>query len=195
MTRKRKVTLLACAVIAATAVGVGYTLAQAPASPDPGPAPAYQAPPPHTSRRLPPLAQAGPPSPPGIPGPRGSMRPGMGPQMRPPRRTPSPVADFAGMVRHLRNLCFDSGSVGVLAIGALRDEIRRKPDDVIQDLEGQLETVKTLGLRNAIRLTLKDLYKRQGEDEKALEQLRALIAENDKALQKGRDDEDEEDDD
>ncbi len=43
--------------------------------------------------------------------------------------------------------------------------------------------VKTQGLRNAIRLTLKDIYKRQGENEKVIEHIKALIAENDKALQ------------
>ena len=62
----------------------------------------------------------------------------------------------------------------------------RKPKEVIEDLEAVLTKTKTLGLRNAIRMTLKDLYKGLGEDEKVLEHLRAMLAECDQALQKDK---------
>lgn len=87
------------------------------------------------------------------------------------------------LIQRMKQVCFDPETVGVMAVGALNDEVRRKDEDIIKDLEEQLAKVKALGLRNAIRLTLKDLYKRQGKNEKVLEQLKALIAENDKALQ------------
>ena len=99
------------------------------------------------------------------------------------RRGSAAISEFAGMLGHLASFCFNSEAIGVMAIGALKDDVRRKPGEVIADLEAQLKEVKTLGLRNTIRLTLKDVYKHQGEDEKVLQQLRALIAENDKALQ------------
>jgi hypothetical protein len=99
------------------------------------------------------------------------------------RRGPEAVEQFTGMVGHLTRLCFDSHAAGVMAVGALKDEVRRKPAETVKDLEDQLAKTKSLGLRNALRLTLKDLYKRENDDAKVLEQLRALIAENDAALQ------------
>ena len=85
----------------------------------------------------------------------------------------------------------------MIAIGDLKDAVRRKPKEIIEDLETRLKKTKTLGLRNAIRLTLKDLYKAQGADEKVLDHLRTMLAENDAALQEHLEEEDEdgEDDD
>lgn len=97
-----------------------------------------------------------------------------------------------GLITRMKSLCFDPQAVGVMAIGALKEDVRRKPEDIIKDLETLLTTetkaigIKTQGLRNAIRLTLKDIYKRQGEDEKVLAHLRALIVENDEALQEAK---------
>ncbi len=124
-----------------------------------------------------PTTPAQPPRPGAIPGGRYAPAP-----PRPPG--PEQVAQFVGMLQHMKRLSFDSEMVAVVAVGGLKDDVRRKPPEVIKDLEAQLEKVKTQGIRNAIRLNLKDLYKHQGEDEKALQQLRLLIAENDKALQK-----------
>ena len=58
----------------------------------------------------------------------------------------------------MKEVCFDEGTAAMVAIGDLKDAVRRKPKEIIDDLEAQLKKTKTLGLRNAIRLTLKDLY-------------------------------------
>jgi len=99
------------------------------------------------------------------------------------------------MLERLKHTCFDPTSAGMMAIGALKDDVRRKPAAVIKDLEDTLGMTKTLGLRNAIRLSLKDMYKAQGEDEKVLQHLRAMLAENDAAIQAHQNDDDDEDDD
>ena len=99
-----------------------------------------------------------------------------------PRR-PLEVAAFAGVVEHLTKFCFDSKAVGVMAVGAIRDDFRRKRSDTIKDLSALLGTVKTQGIRNAIRLALRDLYKAAEDEENALAQLKALVAENDQAIQ------------
>ncbi|GAF95835.1 unnamed protein product, partial [marine sediment metagenome] len=106
---------------------------------------------------------------------------------RPPG--PGPIEQMEQMGRMMKLLemmkevCFDEGAAAMVAIGDLKDAVRRKPKEIIEDLEAQLKKTKTLGLRNAIRLTLKDLYKVQGADEKVLDHLRTMLAENDAALQ------------
>jgi len=87
------------------------------------------------------------------------------------------------LIERLKDTCFDEPNAALIAIGGLKSEVRRKPEAVIDDLEQALAKTKTLGLRNAIRLTLKDIYKAMGEDEKVLNHLRAMLAENDKAIQ------------
>ena len=89
------------------------------------------------------------------------------------------------MLQQFRRTAFDPGMAGMVAIGGLKDDVHRKPAEIINDLENQLTKTKSLGLRNALRLSLKDLYKAQAEDEKVLEHLRAMIAENDAALEAG----------
>ena len=87
------------------------------------------------------------------------------------------------MIRGMQRICFDPATSGMIAVGGLKDEVRRKPEDVIKDLEGLLMTTKTQGLRNALHMTLKDLYKGQANDDKVLEHLHAMVAENDAVLQ------------
>jgi len=99
------------------------------------------------------------------------------------------------MVERMTEISFNSEMVAVIAIGGLKDDVRRNPKDVIRDLESVLRKTRTLGLRNAIRMTLKDLYKHTGQEEKLLDTLRAMLHENDEALQgQADDDEDDEDD-
>ena len=88
-----------------------------------------------------------------------------------------------GLIERMKRLCFDPAAAGLVAAGGLRDDVRRKSGDTAKDLEAQLAKTKTLGLRNAIRLTLREIYKKQDDDEKVLEHLRAMLAENDAALQ------------
>lgn len=58
-----------------------------------------------------------------------------------------------------------------------------KAAEKIAMLEGLLKDVKTQGLRNALHLALKDLYKAEGDDAKMVEHLKAMVLENDQALQ------------
>ena len=87
------------------------------------------------------------------------------------------------LLHQMRRTAFDPGMAGMVAIGGLKDDVHRKPAEIIDDLEKQLAKTKSLGLRNALHLMLKDIYKAQAEDEKVLEHLRAMLAENDAALQ------------
>ena len=88
-----------------------------------------------------------------------------------------------GLIERMKRLCFDPAAAGLVAAGGLRDDVRRKYAEITKDLEAQLAKTKTLGLRNALRLTLRDIYKKQEDDEKVLKHLRAMLAENDAALQ------------
>ena len=108
------------------------------------------------------------------------------------RRTghaPASVEDFERMVatiqviERMKKTCFEPDVAAMVALGGLRSDVRREPQEVIDDLEKQLTKLKTLGLRNCVRLMLKDLYKMTGKDDKILEHLRAMAAENDAAIQ------------
>lgn len=118
---------------------------------------------------------------------------------RPPNREPGPadmlehVEPMFELLERMSEACFHEVTAAMIAIGGLKDEVRRKPAQITKDLETQLNRTKTLGLRNAIRMTLKDIYKAQGNDEKVLSHLHAMLAENDKALQEERDDDDDDD--
>lgn len=91
------------------------------------------------------------------------------------------------LLERMSEACFDEVIASMVAIGGLKDDVRRKPEEITKDLEAQLKKTKTLGLRNAIRMTLKDIYKAQGNDERVLGLLRDTLAECDKALQEERD--------
>jgi len=111
----------------------------------------------------------------------GPMMPG-GPAQRPEMQKMEQMGAAMGVVARMGEICFNPRLAGLLAVGMLKDEVRRKPADVIKEFEEQLGKTKSLGLRNAIRMSLKDLYKAQGEDEKVLDQARAMLAENDQAI-------------
>ena len=87
------------------------------------------------------------------------------------------------MIGHMGDAMFNPRIAGVIAIGGLKDAVGKKLPDKIKFFEAQLDKTKTLGLRNAIRLTLKDLYQANGDDEKVADQLKAMLEENDAALQ------------
>mgnify|MGYP001483994025 FL=1 len=87
----------------------------------------------------------------------------------------------------MRHVAFEPESAGLIAVGGLKDD-RRKSAEIIEDLEKLLKQTKTLGLRNSIRLTLRDLYRAERQDEKALEHLRVMLREDDaiQAEEKGK---------
>lgn len=125
-------------------------------------------------------------------GARGEGRPA-GPGMpfvpRGPRRPMHPPMEDSDVTRmririelieRMRETSFDPAAASIMALGAIQKDVRReKPEDLIKDLEDILAQTRTLGLRNAIRMTLKDLYRAVENDEKVLEHLKAMLLEND----------------
>ena len=166
--------LILMAMVLASAGLIGYALAQdRPAGPgrEVGPAPG-----PWPGRE---------PARPRLPRRPMDMRRWPGPRGRPPMETKEAerMGLMIGLIQRMKRICFDPEAAGVIAAAGIRDEVPRKPEEVIKDLEDQLTRTKTLGLRNAIRLSLKDIYKHLGQNDKVLEHLRAMLAENDAALQ------------
>jgi len=94
------------------------------------------------------------------------------------------------LVGNMKDLCYDPQAMGIVAIGGLHTEAGLEPAELIDLLNGMLDgsggpgvpVVKSLGMRNAIRLTLKDLYVEMGDTAKALEQLERIIEQNDHAM-------------
>lgn len=82
------------------------------------------------------------------------------------------------MVGSMKQTCLDPAAMALIAVAGLRDEVPRGVDEVIQEFEALLVKIKSLGIRNAIRLGLKDLYKLKGENEKVLHHLRQMLIEN-----------------
>lgn len=122
---------------------------------------------------------------------RGPGMPGettMGPPYGPMRRLQYGSAEVQQMdnllmtVMRMRHVAFEPESAGLIAVGGLKDD-RRKNAEIIADLEGLLAQTKTLGLRNSIRLTLRDVYRAEKQDDKAYEHLRTMLHENDAAIQ------------
>jgi len=193
--KKAVATLVGVALM--TVLVIGYAMAQdaaptgavAPSAPGPG---LYG--PTRSSGRM----TRTPPGGRGAPGMYGPGGPGMGPSM--PMTGPGLPPAFMQMsaalhvVGRMRDACFDPEIAGVIAIGGLKDDVRRGPKALAEDLEDQLLKTKSLGLRNAIRMELKEIYKRTGDEKKALKNLRAMLAENDKAIQEAPRDNDEDDD-
>ncbi len=89
-----------------------------------------------------------------------------------------------GLIERLQEVCFDPAAAGLIATAGLKDDVSRERPEIIEDLETQLGKTKSLGLRNALHLALRDLYKADGNNKKVLEHLRAMLAENDAAMAK-----------
>ncbi|MFP4105482.1 MAG: hypothetical protein ACLFVU_05245 [Phycisphaerae bacterium] len=92
------------------------------------------------------------------------------------------MGSYIGYVNRMKSVCFDPELAGMIAVGGLRRDVERKPEETAEELEELLKETESLGLRNCIRMSLRDIYKAQGEDEKVLKHLRKMIAENDAAL-------------
>lgn len=95
---------------------------------------------------------------------------------------------YIGMMGKMKDVCYNPEVAGMVAVGGLKDEVTRKPEEVAKDLEELLTNTKSIGLRNSIRIALKDIYKSQNNSEKVLEHLRAMVAENDAEIQHRVDD-------
>lgn len=86
------------------------------------------------------------------------------------------------VIERMGDMAFNPEVAGLIAIGAIKDDIPRDPRRRIEDLDNLLDRTRTIGLRNALRMGLKDLYLQTEQPEKALDQMRAMLAENDKFL-------------
>jgi hypothetical protein len=93
------------------------------------------------------------------------------------------MGNMIQMIGHMGDAMFNPRIAGVIAIGGLKDAAGKKPAEKIKFFEAQLEKTKTLGLRNAIRMVLKDLYQANGDDDKVADQLKTMLEENDAAIQ------------
>jgi hypothetical protein len=77
---------------------------------------------------------------------------------------------------------------GVVAVLQLENEFRQSltPEETVKILQDLLKGAKTQGLRNMLRVAIKDLCKRQGNSSQAIEQMVEMFKENDQALQQGQ---------
>ncbi|MBL7139850.1 MAG: hypothetical protein ISS74_02985 [Planctomycetes bacterium] len=82
----------------------------------------------------------------------------------------------------MKQTTFDPESCALLAIGAITDDLDLEPERQIQELRQVLERARSLGVRNAIRMALKDLYMEADQPDKCLEVLRDMILENDEVV-------------
>lgn len=111
--------------------------------------------------------------------------PGMGgPIVNFPGEQAEQTAAQLELMRQMTSTLFNARMAAVMAIFAIKDDAKLKGDEKVKLLTAQLEKTKTLGLRNAIRTALKDLYTELGQSDKATDQLKAMLEENDAALAK-----------
>ncbi len=92
------------------------------------------------------------------------------------------MGNYLGLIGKMQRVSFNPKVAGIVAVGGLKDDVKRKAQDIIKDLESQLEKTRSLGLRNSIRMALKDLYKAEGQTDKILANYRVMLAENDVAI-------------
>ena len=97
------------------------------------------------------------------------------------------------MVERLRHICFEPENAAMIAVGALKDDVPRRPQEVVKELEAALKRTRSLGVRNAIRMSLRDLYRHLDMHDQAMENLRRMLAENDEALCEDQDEGEDED--
>jgi hypothetical protein len=93
----------------------------------------------------------------------------------------SPEMAHLAQLRMWNEMSFNPREAGFMALIQLKESM--PPEEQIKALEGYLDRVKSLGLRNGIRLALIDLYKAKGDKESMRKQAEAMLMENDAALQ------------
>jgi len=86
------------------------------------------------------------------------------------------------MLETMSNTAFSPKSAAMISLGELRDKLGLELEDRIEIFEELLKQVKHLGVRNSIRMTLKDLYVETEQNDKAVELLEHMILENDEML-------------
>jgi hypothetical protein len=114
----------------------------------------------------------------------GSGGPGeQGPGMPPPPGGHGDMGNTIQMIGHMGEAMFNPRIAGVIAVSGLKDQVGKKLPEKIKFFEAQLEKTKSLGLRNTIRMVLKEFYQTNGDDDKAVDQLKSMLEENDAAIQ------------
>lgn len=99
-------------------------------------------------------------------------------------RPPSPRAlarqsqDQIKTILSMKDTCFDPQAMCVVALGCLRSETKETPEQLATTLESLLAETKALGVRNAMRMTLKDLYGQMGNTVKVKKHLEGIIKDN-----------------
>jgi len=85
---------------------------------------------------------------------------------------------YLELVDRYAKMSENSSTAGVAAVVASGDALRRQgPTAAISYFEKVLPEVKDPTVARAIRIQLADLYRRNGNDDKALAQLRSLMTE------------------
>ena len=158
--------LLACVVVVGIAVCVLAQSTEPPVVAPVGPTPVLPG-------QVVPGGPGGIPRVPGGPGVIGTGRDGVDYEA---------LSAQADAMKSFTGSLFDARSAAVTAVYALKDDL--KPEEAIKLFTARLEKTKVQGLRNAIHMALRDLYKDQGQDDKASDQLKAILDENAALLQK-----------
>jgi hypothetical protein len=85
------------------------------------------------------------------------------------------------LVDKMKDTYADPIAAGVVAIGAIKAELQRSGQDVAEGLEKVLDETQAQALRNALHMTLRDLYSQSGNQEKVMDHLTRMLDENDMA--------------
>lgn len=80
------------------------------------------------------------------------------------------------VVDHLTRMSENPTAVGVAAALQANDILKSRPQEAIDYFNKLLPEVKNEAVKRAIRLQLADLYKNSNQNDKALDQLRELMA-------------------
>ena len=86
------------------------------------------------------------------------------------------VQSYLGAVEQVSKMARDPSATGVAAVMTASDMLKeRGADAAINFFNDVLPQVKNEAVQRAIRMQLIDLYKRAGQQDKALEQVKTLI--------------------
>lgn len=99
-----------------------------------------------------------------------------------PRALARQSQDQIKTILSMKDTCFDPQAMCVVALGCLRSETKETPAQLGKTLEALLAETKAVGVRNAIRMTLKDLYGQMGRTDMVKVQLEGIIKDNAQAV-------------
>jgi len=103
-------------------------------------------------------------------------------QMEEVERVVQEIRMYVELLETVRELAFPPETAATIGIMAIKDDLDLPPEEIVKHLTEVLAKTKSLGLRNSIRLALKDVYEETEQKDKLLGLLKDMIAENDAAL-------------